>query len=263
MYILCLQGYIFFGTSNTFLNRVRHILTRARTPIRYLVFDFHLISGLDSSAISSFVKLRRLAQQQELHLVFTHLHPDLEHQLIRNDCIQVEDGICHRFPDLDRGIEWCEEQILKATHLRRRRFLPLALQISDLLLLQKEEGRQFMHYLEPLQLSAGCILFKPGEASDTLYFLENGQVSILSQSQDEAPQRLQRLSSGTVLGEAEFYQNTPRSVTAIADKDSSLYCLTRQNLQFMQKQHPHLAAAFHQFIAHLLAERLFPPNLQF
>ncbi|BAS55853.1 MULTISPECIES: SulP family inorganic anion transporter [Leptolyngbya] len=258
IYILCLRGYIFFGTSNTFLNHVRDVLARAKTPIRYLVFDFHLINGLDSSAVSSFVKLRRFAQQQDLHLVFTHLPPELERQFIQNDCLKVEDDpICRRFPDLDRGIEWCEEQILKAIQLRRRRFLPLTLQIPELLMLSKEETRQFMSYLEPLQIPENHILFTPGAAADTLYFLENGQMSLLSQSTSGEPKRVRTLSSGTVLGEVEFYQDSVRLVSAIADKGSSLYCLSKQNLQAMQKNHPQLAAAFHQFIAHLLAERLF------
>jgi SulP family sulfate permease len=263
IYILCLMGYIFFGTSNSFLNHVREVLTDAKSPIRHLIFDFHLINGLDSSAVSSFIKLRRLAEQQDLHLVFTHLKPDIEKQLIQNSCLKVEDDICHCFPDLDRGVEWCEEQILKATQLKRRRFVPLALQIADLLMLSKEEGRQFMRYLEKLQIPANHILFETGEALDTLYFLENGQVSILSHSGTGEPKRLQTLSSGTVLGEVEFYQNVTRSVTAIADKDSSLYSLSRQNLQEMQEEHPQLAAAFHQFIAHLLADRLFPSSAQY
>src|SRR5579883_112867 len=263
IYILCLQGYIFFGTANAFLNHVRDILARTKTPIHYLVFDFHLISGLDSSAVSSFLKLRRVAQQHDVALVFTHLQPDIEQQLIQNGCIKREDDdICRRFPDLDRGIEWCEDQILKATQLRRRRFLPLALQIGDLLLIPKEDARQFMHYLEPLQISAGQSLFEPGEASDHLYFLENGQVSILSSLANDAPKRLQTLSSGTVLGEIEFYQKTIRSVTAIADKDSSVYCLSRQSLEAMQMHHPRLASAFHQFIAQLMADRLFPSSIQ-
>jgi sulfate permease, SulP family len=257
IYILCLQGYIFFGTANAFLSHVREVLEQATAPICYLVFDFQLISGLDSSAVTSFVKLRRLAQQQNLHLVFTHLQPELERQLIQNDGIQIDDESCQRFPDLDRGLEWCEEQILKATPLRRRRFMPLALQISDLLALRNDQGDPFMQYLEPLEVSAGCTLFEPGAASDTLYFLENGQMSLLSQSANEAPKRLQTLSSGTVLGEVEFYQKTPRSFLAIADKDSSLYGLSRQNLEAMQSNHPLLAAAFHQFIAQILADRLF------
>jgi CRP-like cAMP-binding protein len=49
---------------------------------------------------------------------------------------------------------------------------------------------------------------------------------------------------------------------AIADKDSSLYGLSRQNLEVMQTNHPALANAFHQFIARLLADRLSLSSIQ-
>lgn len=257
IYILCLQGYIFFGTANTFLNHIRQVLA-GTNAIQYLVLDFRLVSGLDSSAASSFTKLRQLAQKQGLRLVFTHLQANIQNQLIQTGGIEADDNLCQQFPDLDRGIEWCEEQILQQTFFRRRRFLPLALQIGDLLMLEKAEVRQFMHYFEPLQISTDQVLFEPGEVSDTVYFLENGQVSILTKSSAGEIKRLQTLSSGTVLGEIEFYQNTHRSVIAIADKDSSLYYLSRKKLQEMQESQPQLAAAFHQFVARLLADRLFP-----
>lgn len=258
IYILALQGYIFFGTANTFLNDVQDAITRSKSSIRYLVLDCHLVSGLDSSAVSSFIKLRHFAQKQAVQLVFTHLQPTVDKQLIQSGYIEVEDGICQRFPDLDRGIEWCEDQILKAIPLRRRRFVPLVLQLAELLTIQEEDTHQFMDYLEPLAISTNQVLFKPGDASDSLYFLENGQISILIKLQDDQIKRLQTLGSGTVFGEVEFYQNASRFVMAVADKDSSLYSLSRANLQEMQANYPQLAAAFHQFNARLLAERIFP-----
>lgn len=256
IYILALQGYIFFGTANTFLNDVRDAITRSNS-INYLVLDCHLVSGLDSSAVSSFIKLQHFAQKQAVQLVFTHLQPTVENQLIQSGCIEVEDA-CQQFPDLDRGIEWCEDQILKAIPLRRRRFVPLVLQLAELLTIQQEDTRQFMDYLEPLTISTNQVLFNPGDAADSLYFLENGQVSILIKLQDGQIKRLQTLGSGTVFGEVEFYQNASRFVMAVADKDSSLYSLSRAKLPEMQVTHPQLAAAFHQFSARLLAERIFP-----
>lgn len=256
IYILWLQGYIFFGTANTLLNEVRNAITSSKSPIHYLVLDCQLIVGLDSSAVSSFIKLRQFAQSQAIQLVFTHLQPIVEKQLLQSD--GIEDENCQRFPNLDRGIEWCEEQILKTIPLRRRRFVPLVLQLAELLPLEQAETDQFMDYLEPLTVLANEAVFSAENAADHVYFLENGQISILIQHQDEQIDRLQTLGSGTVFGEVEFYQNTPRFVTAIADKDSSLYRLSRANLQAMQANHPQLAAAFHQFSARLLAERIFP-----
>lgn len=258
IYILVLQGYIFFGTANTFLNDVREAIVQSKVPIHYLVLNCKLVSGLDSSAASSFTKLRHFAQEQAVQLVFTHLHPSVEKQLIQSGCIKVEDGICHQFPDLDRGIEWCEDQILKAIPLRRRRFVPLVLQLSELMAIPQAEIRQFMNYLDPLTISGDRVLFSPGDAADDLYFLEHGQISIVTKRQDNQIKRLQTLGSGTMFGEVEFYQNAPRLVMAVADKNSSLYRLSKSNLQKMQTNHPRLAAAFHHFSAYLLAERIFP-----
>jgi len=258
IYILVLQGYIFFGTANTFLNDVRDAILQSKVAIHYLVLNCQLVSGLDSSAASSFTKLRHFAQEQAVQLVFTHLQPDVEKQLIQSGCIKVEDGICQQFPDIDRGIEWCEDQILKATPLRRRRFVPLVLQLTELMAIPQAEIRQFMYYLDPLTISADQVLFSPGDAADSLYFLENGQISIVIKRQDDQIKRLQTLGTGTMFGEVEFYQNAPRLVMAVADKNSSLYSLSRTKLQKMQTNHPRLAAAFHQFSAYLLAERIFP-----
>lgn len=256
IYILWLQGYIFFGTANAFLDDVRNAITSSKSPIHYLVLNCQLVGGLDSSAASSFIKLRQFAQSQAIQLVFTHLQPIVEKQLMQSGCIEGE--ICQRFPDLDRGIEWCEEQILEELPLRRRRYMPLVLQLAELLTIPQEETVQFIDYLEPLTVLADQSLFNVGDAADQVYFLENGQISLLIQRQDDQTNRLQTLGSGTVFGEIEFYQSSPRFVMAVADKDSSLYSLSRTNLQAMQVNHPQLAAAFHQFSARLLADRIFP-----
>lgn len=256
VYIICLQGYVFFGTANTILNHVRQRLSETNSPIHFLVLDFHLVSGLDSSAVFSFVKLRQLAQKHELHLIFTHLQLGVQQQLLQNGCIQTPDEVCRIFPDLDRGIEWCEDQILRALPLRRRKSLPLVLQFGDLLSIKKEEVHHFMHYLEPLQFATGQTLFHRGDSSDCLYFVEYGQVSILLELDNGQTKRLRTLTSGTIFGEMDFYRNYPRSAGAVTDEASKLYRLSREALQKMQTQNPQLAAAFHQFVVGLLAERL-------
>ena len=66
-----------------------------------------------------------------------------------------------------------------------------------------------------------------------------------------------RLTRGTVIGELGFYLGTPRSASVVADCDGRAFRLTRSALERMETVHPQLASALHQFIAELLAERLF------
>lgn len=257
IYILELQGFIFFGTANNLLNQIRQRTSDLnRQPLRFVVLDFRLVSGFDSSAVISFVKMKQIARKHQLGLVFTALQPTIQQQLQQGGCIETQDPLCQIFPDLDRGIEWCEDQILKTLPLRRQRFLPLALQLTALLLIKKDQVPHFMHYLEQLQIPAGQFLFHRGDSPDGLYFVEYGQVSILLELDNGQTKRLHKLGAGTVFGEMELYQGSPRSASAFTDKTSTLYCLSREALQTMQRQNPELAAAFHQFVVRLLADRL-------
>ncbi len=116
IHILELQGFIFFGTANKFLNEIRQrISVPDRQPVRHVLLDFRQVSGLDSSAVHSFIKLKRVAQKQLFSLIFTHLSPMAIKQLQQHGALEIEDPLCQIFPDLGRGLEWCESKILETT----------------------------------------------------------------------------------------------------------------------------------------------------
>lgn len=134
IHILELQGFIFFGTANTLFEQLRQRLQAAHLPpLAYVMLNFRLVTGLDSSAVLSFLKLKQVAQQQHFVLVFTQLSETIQRQLEHGNCLTPDDPVCHAFADLDRGLQWCEDQILDAVPWRRQRSLPLALQLEELL----------------------------------------------------------------------------------------------------------------------------------
>ena len=72
IYILELQGLIFFGTANKLLNQIRDRIDHPTAKeVRFVVLDFRLVSGLDASAVLSFAKLKQVATQKQIHLLFT------------------------------------------------------------------------------------------------------------------------------------------------------------------------------------------------
>lgn len=256
IHILLLQGYIFFGTANALLGQVRTRLENPELPpIQFLVMDFRLVNGVDSSVVLSFIKIRQLAQKHQLKLVFTHLQPTIRQQLQQGGGIDPYDEMTHIFPDLDRGIEWCENKILETlSSLRRRRSLPLALQLNEVFA-DAEQVSSFISYLEQLQVPADHILFRQGD-SDSLYFIESGQITVFLQLDNGQTRRVQTLSAGTIVGEIAFYLGTPHNTSAIADQPSKLYCLTTASLRTMQQENPQAVAAFQSFVIRLLANRL-------
>ena len=76
VYILELDGFLFFGTANALLEKMRARAADAAQPkARYILLDFCRVTGLDSSAVLSFTKGRNLAEAQGITLVLTQVSP--------------------------------------------------------------------------------------------------------------------------------------------------------------------------------------------
>lgn len=256
--IMLLQGYLFFGTTSSLLSEVRRDLQAVREqPVRFMILDFRLVSGLDSSAVNSFLKLEKLTAQYNVTFLYTNLTANIAHKLQTNGLIQAEPalGTCCIFPDLDRGVEWCESQIIEQSLFRRKRFIPLAMQLEDFFV-EEEQIPVFMKYLEKIRADKEFVLFRQGEPADALYFIESGQVSLWHQLAQGQTNRFGTNSAGTIVGDIGLYRQVPHSATAIADQRTMLYKLSRQALDTMQREHPQVAAEFHKIEARLLADQL-------
>ncbi|MFQ3617379.1 MAG: SulP family inorganic anion transporter [Cyanobacteriota bacterium] len=256
LYILDLQGFLFFGTATTLINQIQQrVQAEQSAPLKFVVLNFQAVTGLDSSAILGFEKLKQIAQRESFDLLFTHLSPEIAEQIQRGGLIQEDDPICLIFPDLDRGVEWCENKILESISWRRKKSLPLVLQLESWFP-NSPQIAEIGTYLEELDLEAGDTLFCEGETAIALYIIEFGQVTVWAQANQAAPKRLQTLGAGSFVGEMEFFSNTAHQTTAIADAPSTMHQLTRTALTEMQSENPPAAIAFQQAMNQLMAERL-------
>jgi SulP family sulfate permease len=257
IYLMTLQGFIFFGTANKLVNQVRkRVEAIDQQPPQFVVLDFHWVTGLDSSAISSFAKFKQFARKQEIQILFTDLLPALHKSLRQAGVLATNDPVCHEFTDLDHGVEWCEEQLLESSQYRRARALPLSLQLKTFFSTNNDQISIFMTYLEPLQVKETEYLFHQAETPDRLYFVESGEVSTIRELDTGKTQRVQTLSTGTIVGEVEFYTQVPYALAAIADRPCKLYCLHRSALKRMQDEHPQIANLFSELMNSVLANRL-------
>jgi SulP family sulfate permease len=256
VYVLALQGYVFFGTASSLLDHVRQRLEGPESARpRFLVLDFRLVTGLDSSAALAFVKMRQLAARQGACRVFTGLRPDVEQQLRLGGGLAAEGSPCQVFADLDRGVEWCENQLLEAGWSRRRKAVPLVLQLTELFP-QPGHAASFMGYLERLHVPAGQALYHQGEKPDAMYFIESGQVTVLLESAGQWSLRLRTLSAGTTVGERSFFTRRVHRTSAVAEQPSVLYRLSAAAFERLQHDAPQTAMVFQEFIIRLLADYL-------
>ena len=255
-YILELQGLIFFGTANKLLNQIRdRINNSTHQPVEFVILDFRLVSGLDVSAAISFAKLKQVAKQKRVHLLFTNLSLEAKQRLKQEGCLGDGDLVCLVFPDLDRGVEWCERQILESEHLARQetRSLPEHLEAHCF---EPEQVDRLMTYLKLRQLKEGEYLFRQGEPFDGLYFVGAGQVSVVLELAAGQTKRIRTYTVGNTIGEMGLYRKAPRMASVVADSPSEVYFLSTEAFEQIEVSEPLLAASFHRFIVNLLAERL-------
>ncbi len=256
IYILVLQGFIFFGTANALLEKVYKRLEDSALPeLKYVVFDFRLVSGLDSSGTFSFYKLKQFAQRKQLKLVFTDIQPMIQKQFWQSNLIEAEEATCYIFDDLDQGLEWCETQILETSNLRRNRFVPLAMQLKTFFP-DADQVPKLMRYLKSVKLDAGEYLFHQDDPFDGMYFLEFGRLSWVLEFPDGRIKRIRTVTGVNTIGEMGLYQQSPRTASILADQNSSLYFLSTQAFEAIEREEPLLASNFHRLMVKLIAERL-------
>jgi SulP family sulfate permease len=280
LYILKLQGFIFFGTAHRLLDRVRQRSGAPDLPtLHFVVLDFRRVTGLDASAVLGFARMAQLARAQGFVLVFTHLSPRIQQQLEKEVFTAGNSDVWRIFPDLDHGVEWCEEQMIhtfesvglaprpKTAMRQLEEFLsrsPRFLGWRETLAQPDDEGappepvgvRSVMPYMKRMDVQAGQVLIRQGQASGGLYFVETGQVTIQLESADRPPVRLRTRGKGTLIGEIGLYLGSPASASVVADRPSTIYCLSAEDLKRMEESAPEVAAALHKFVAQHLSERL-------
>ena len=254
--ILQLQGFIFFGTSDKLLEHIRARLSDTeRLPVRFIILDFRHVSGLDSSAVFSFIKCRQIAEGQGINVIFTDVDDKIYRQLETGGLFEAGADIL-LFPDLDRGLEWCEEHYLEEQGDLKTSVPPSLYERLLFAGFQEALAVRLIDNLEKVNINKGEYLAHQGEVAHDLFFIEGGELSIYLELENDERVRLQKLDMRTVVGELGLYLNTTRTASIIADESSVAYRLSRSALDEVRQGDPDLAAALHEYVARLLAERL-------
>ena len=262
LYILELQGLIFFGTAQKMLDMVSQRIDNLNLPgLRFLVLDFRLVNGFDSSALLGFAKIKQLAEARGIALVFTNLSTDMQRQIKRELLPGGDEPSLRFFVDLDHGIEWCEDQMamsFASVDLDMRPF-SLMKQLRNAMP-SSVTDKDLLSYFEEKKADKGEYIIHQGDDSAGLYFIEKGQVTVQLEGEGGKTTRLRTMQTGTVVGELGLYLGRKTTAPVIADEPCTLFHLTTKKFKEMEKNAPEIASAFHKFIVGILGERLVDTN---
>lgn len=254
--ILPLQGFIFFGSANRLLERIKlHLQSQNEKNLKYLVFDFKQVTGVDSSTINSFNKLRILAELDNFQVLFCNLTPEIISQFEVEDLFDDSMDLFLKFDDLDHGMEWCEEQIISEQTIGSNK----QKEEIDEIKLFEEKFADLLIYFESKDISQNTTIIEQGSDPDGLYFIKSGRVTVELRSSNNKI-RLKSMSTGTVVGEVSLYLKTQATASVISNTACKTYFLSHENFEKLNKETPERAAELHTYIVKLLSDRLAKSN---
>ncbi len=247
---LNLQSYLFFGSANRLYQYVKAMLAR-HPECRYLVFDFKLVTGIDSSAAYSFAQIKRSADERDVKLLLVHLAPAAETALRSSGFIGGDVSIV---AELDHALERCENEIIGEHQGLEQEEASLRDWFTQILG-SEDDATTLIHHCQRIEVDAGETIVRAGEAADSMHFILDGRVGIMVPAA-QGTTRVRSLGRYTTIGEMGLVAHVPRSATIQAEVASVLYALNTHQFDAIKEDDPALAQKLLTYFVSVMAERL-------
>jgi SulP family sulfate permease len=248
---MALQSYLFFGSTNRLYQHVKALLARQR-GCRFLVFDFHRVTGIDSSATQSFAQIKQAATEAGAKIVLVNLTPELE-RVFRNARVIADDVTVAI--DLDRALESCEQGIIEMHRAEVSDSRSLRAWLSEALG-DAQLANSLAEYCRRLEVQSGDIIAKQGEPAASMHFILDGRVGIIVDLPEGRTTRVRSLGRHTTVGEMGLITRSPRSATIQAEAASVLYELDADAFDRIKREHPAISQALLAYVIRVMTERL-------
>ena len=179
-------------------------------------------------------------------LVLTGASEPVRTQLARGGVTEQEGSL--RFePDLDRGLERCEDRVLDEE-------APAADEEAP-----KGGGgvpSGLAPYLERVAVSEGAVVLRQEEPPGDIYVLAEGRLAVETVTPEGRRMRLRSLRPGVVVGELAFYTGAPRTADVVAETSCVILRCSREQIARIEADDPVAAIVLHRWFAETLAGRL-------
>ncbi|KAI0238431.1 hypothetical protein L0F63_006271 [Massospora cicadina] len=119
--VMYLQGFMFFGTVHQLDHAITTLLRSYRhhqSPVRFLVLDFSLVSGIDFSATDAFSRILHRLSSHGIFLVVAGvaLDSDIGLALRKSGLWSSSDSSVQHFEKCNQALEWCENTLLASLY---------------------------------------------------------------------------------------------------------------------------------------------------
>ncbi|HUP97423.1 MAG TPA: SulP family inorganic anion transporter [Usitatibacter sp.] len=245
-----LEGPLFFGSAEALHNRLDAAIAEG---VRYVALDVSRVTELDSTGARIMLQAEERLRSANCRLVLcgAALRPELAAMLADHGVAEALTP-ARIFPDLDRALESCEDELL-ATH-RSAGEDAAELPLGKFDLFGDVHAGDFEALREVLvrrEYPPGSPVFKRADEGDALYLIARGSASAWL---DDT--RLMTFSKGTFFGEMALLDRERRSATVTADTTLVCYVLERASFERLAASHPHASIVLLANVARELSRRM-------
>jgi len=246
-----LQGALFFGTADRL---AQFVDVETADGAKAVLMELRRVTEIDSTGarILGDIDVALRARGIKLAMVLSS----------RTEAAARLADVFHHdrfFPDIDRAIEWAEDDLL-------REFAPSGateLSLAEVPLLRDFSADQIeglRGWLEPVAWPAGHVVFRSGEPGSALYLVTKGRASVHI-VHDEGDIRLVTFAPGAVVGELALLDRGPRSATVTVDQDLAGFALSASAFDRLCQRQPDIGIKLLAALGHELSVRIRYANL--
>jgi sulfate permease, SulP family len=257
--IFQLQGFLFFGTSEKVLSRLRDA---ARHPtkhtLEHVIIDFSRVTEMDSASANAFKRILSLSKASRFTIAFSGLSPSLASTLAKAGVIQnLAEGVSFS-ADLDLALVDAEETLLtNQAPLEHAKSLAVHFAKSE------DEQQRLLRLFTHMQRethAAGSRIIAAGDTADKVYFIESGCAEVQRILLGGTRKRLRTMSPGAIVGDVAFSIGGTRTADVVATSETVSLSISASDVDNLAKHQPDLALLFNRLLARALAEKVITAN---
>ena len=239
--VIELDGALFFGTAEEADEEIEHLAHASE----FIIIDFGRVTDVDASGARVLLHAAASVQRAGKHLLFAGLSlTDSRTRIIRDMDVRDHLADAQFFPDVDRALEYAEDQLLASIALASATAdAPLTLEQTLLgARLDADEIALLASMLQERRFSKGEVVFRRGDPGDAMYVSLRGSIGIWLTADPAggggAGRRMVSYAPGVVFGEMGLLQGLSRSADAIAEDQAVVLELSRENYERLATEHP-------------------------
>jgi anti-anti-sigma regulatory factor len=246
--VLELQGALFFGSGERL---AQVIATETTQPTGAVILDLRRVTEIDATGAQILSEIRTALMRGQIKLAL--VRSDRSETAAR--LADVGGASTYGFHDVDRAIEWAEDDLLAGSPSSSVTGEVTLERVSALRDFSPDQLARLSLHLTRARWSSGEVIFTEGDPGNDLFFVTRGRASVYLRS-DGGNIRLVTFAPGTVFGELALLDRGPRSATVIADEEVTAFALSLAGFDALRKEDTEIALGLLAALGRELSDRL-------